>query len=200
MQRPRDLLKAIAILATCFSVMCLFGFGFGLAFREEIEIVNKTTRPISVTPIGIWHASMTRDVLPVITSRVIQWPALKNGDFSVAPGQSIRIDYDGDDIDPSEIYINAGPAGIYEQSVKSREAADFDYDKDRRIEITDLPKLPAASAPVTAAAMGANKNEWKIAYFCLFVFGPLVFSAGLWVMVRIFERPTGDSNEVEKKD
>ncbi len=188
MQRPRNVLKAMAILASCFSVMPLCALNFGAAFREEIVIVNKTAAPISVTPIGVWDGSKNRSALPVTALEIIHWPALKNGDFTVAPGQSIRIDYDGDDIDPSEIYINAGTAGVYEQSVKSREAADFDYDKDRRIEITDLSKLTAASAPVTAAALGANKNEWKIAYFCVFVFGPIVFSAGLWVMVRIFEK------------
>lgn len=199
MQRPRQVLKPIAILATCFSVMCLFGLGFGFPFREEITIVNKTTRPISVTPIGIWHASKSRDALPVIATRVFQWPALKNGDFLVAPGQSIRIDYDHDDIDASEIYINAGAVGVFEQTVKSRAASDYDYDRDRRIEIIDLTKLRPATAPVTAAALGANKNEWKIVFYFALVFGPMVFSAGLWVMVRIFEKPVGDLVVLEGK-
>jgi hypothetical protein len=199
MQRLRPLLKALMILAPCFSVMVLCVLQFGAAFREEIEIVNNTGTPISVTPVGIGEVSGLRHALPVTALKVIHWPALKNGDFAVAPGQSIRIDYDGDDIDPSEIYINAGPAGVFEKGVKSRSAPDFDYDRDRRIEITDLAGLPMASAPVTAAALGANKNGWKVAWACLIVFGPLVFSAGLWVMIKIFHKPAEQASEVAKK-
>src|SRR5436190_22465954 len=99
MQRLRPFLKAIMILAPCFSVLWLMGLNFGAAFREEIEIVNQTGVPISVTPVGIWHGSTTRSALPVTASRVIHWPALKNGDFAIAPGQSIRIALDGDGSD-----------------------------------------------------------------------------------------------------
>lgn len=187
------------ILAICFSGLVLGGLQFGAAFREEIEIVNQSGSPIWVTPVGVWHGSKTRSALPVTASRLIHWPALKNGGFAIAPGQSLRIDFDGDDIDLTEIYINAGPATVLEQSVKGRSAPDFDFDRDRRIEIGELARLPAASAPVTAAALGANKNGWQVAWVCLLVFGPLGISAGLWMMIKIFDKPAEQASEVAKK-
>jgi hypothetical protein len=188
MPRAAPILKAIAFVAPIFSAMIVAGLNFGAAFREEIEIVNRSGAPILVTPIGKWEGSGKRGALPVTASRVIHWPALKNGGFALGAGESIVIDYDGDDIDPSEICIDAGPGRVFEKGVKSRAAADYDFDKDRRIEIGDLAGLPAASAPVTAAALGANRNGWKVGWICFLLFGPLVVSAGLWGLGRVLER------------
>jgi hypothetical protein len=199
MPRAALILKAIAFVAPIFSAMIVAGLNFGAAFRQEIEIVNRTGAPILVTPIGKWEGSGKRGALPVTASRVIHWPALKNGGFALGAGESIVIDYDGDDIDPSEIYIDAGAGRVFEKSVKSRAAADYDFDQDRRIEIGDLAGLPAASAPVTAAALGANRNGWKVGWFCLLLFGPLVIAAGLWVLGRYFERRIAEATTVGKK-
>jgi hypothetical protein len=92
-----------------------------------------------------------------------------------------------DDINPSEVYIDAGPGAIYEMKMKSRSSPDYDYDKDRRVEITDLARLPAASAPVTAAALGANRNGWRVFWICLLSFGPLVVGLGLGGLVWVLE-------------
>lgn len=199
MRRPKGIFKAMAILVPCFSLMVVGGLGFGSAFRQEIEIVNHSGATIVVTPIGTWHGSVRRSALPVTASRMIHWPALKNGAFPIAPGQSLRIDYDGDDIDPTEIYVDAGPGRLLEVSVKPRSAADFDFDKDRRIEISDLSGLKPACAPVMTAAAGANRNEWTVLLTSLFLLGPLVVGAGLWVLGRIFERRIAESTAVGKK-
>jgi hypothetical protein len=187
MQRPKGILKAMAILLFCIPPMWLMGLSFGAAFHEPMEIVNRTSTPISVTPVGVWHVSKVRDALPVTATRVVHWPALKNGDFVLPPGQSIRIIYDADDIDPTEIYVDAGPTRLYEVSVKQRSAADYDFDKDRRIEIADLSGLTPASAPVMTAAAGANRNEWAVLLTSLFLLGPLGIGAWLWILGRILE-------------
>jgi hypothetical protein len=187
-QRPTNILKAMAILLVCFSVMWLLGLSFAAGFHQPIEIINRTSVPILVTPIGVWHESKALGTLPVTASRIIHWPALQDGDFALVPGQSIRVVYDSDDIDPSDIYVDAGPGRVFEVSVKQRTPPGFDYEKDRRIEIADLSRLKPASAPVTAAALGANKNEWAVFWFSLFLLGPLVFGAGLWVLGKLFEK------------
>lgn len=199
MQRRSDLLKVMAILVGMLSFMWLFGLSFGAAFHEPIEVVNRTKTPISVTPIGIWHNSKTRDALPVTATRLVHWPALKNGGFVVPPGQSVRIVFDGDDIDPTEIYVDAGPGRLFEVSVKQRTAADFDYDKDRRVEIAELFGLTPASALVMTAAAGANQNEWAVFWSSLFLLGPLGIGAGLWVLGRYFERRIAEATTVGKK-
>lgn len=199
MQRRGDLLKAVAILAFCFSAMMLMGLNFHAGFHQELEITNRTAVPVSVTPIGVEYGSDVRGTLPISASRIIHWPALQDGDFTLSPGHTIKIVYDSDDVEPSEIYVNAGPARIYEKSVKRMSANDFDHDKDLRIEVLDFASLPAASASVTAAAIRANQNEWKVVSLSLVLIGPLVFGAGLWVWARIMEREKAPLAEAVKK-
>jgi hypothetical protein len=86
MRWRKTILLTLMCLCFSFSMMMFGGLEFGGAFREEIEIVNKTETPISVTPIGIWHGTAKRSALPVFATRIVAWPALKNGDFAIGPG------------------------------------------------------------------------------------------------------------------
>ena len=75
------------------------------AFMVSFTIENQTNEPLLVTPIGTVGKSGGRHLLPVLMANSVNFPAKQSSRFRLAPGESVSISYDMDDINFSEIVV-----------------------------------------------------------------------------------------------
>jgi hypothetical protein len=88
-----------------------------LAFITAFTVSNESGETIEVTPIGTYGKEGKRLLLPVYGSEFPAFRTLKRRHFRIEDGQSVRILYDWDDINLSEIAVRAAEGKYYQLAV-----------------------------------------------------------------------------------
>jgi hypothetical protein len=165
------------------SLLLFAGMMFGAAFVTDFVVINRTNAPIVVTPVGTVGKQGRKSPLPVKMARLLPLPALSSGGYRLAPGQSVTISYDMDDINFSEILVEAAP-GQSLQLVTDPHPTSNQYHgpMQRQYVIDDLAQLDQATSPVRAAAEAADR-QWIAACVVLsLLFGPwLAYTILMWL-------------------
>ncbi len=167
--------------------MLLFlGMGFGAAFVTDFTVENRTGVAIVVTPVGTVGTAGSRAPLPVKMLAFPPLPALRSGGYRLAPGESVTIQYDMDDINFSEIVVTAEPGRTLQLVTDPAPTANqYHGPKQRHYVVDDLAQLEPAPLPVQEAAQ-ATDRQWVVAcvVFSL-LFGPwLVYAIIAWLSRR----------------
>lgn len=82
------------------------------AFVTSIHVTNATDEPLRVTPIGASGRQAVRSSLPIYVSASPAWRSNQRGGFAVAPGDTITLQYDWDDINLAEIVVQRTDGSI----------------------------------------------------------------------------------------
>lgn len=111
------LLRWVAIVClplTLFSGLMLLNVvnPMGLAFLTSFTVDNQSGEPVWVTPVGTIGKEGTRSALPLSASSFLCLPALSASRFPLNAGERVKLTYDWDDIQFSELVIApaSGPA------------------------------------------------------------------------------------------
>ncbi|MEM6333783.1 MAG: hypothetical protein AAF823_10645 [Planctomycetota bacterium] len=83
-----------------------------IAFITTISITNATDDDLWVTPIGAVGPQGRRVPLPIFTQQSPAYVSRARGDFPVAPGNTIDILYDWDDVNLAEIVVANAAGGL----------------------------------------------------------------------------------------
>jgi hypothetical protein len=159
--------------------------GFGAAFVTDFTIENRTDTAIVVTPVGTWGAG-NRAPLPVKMLAFPPLPAMRGGGYRLAPGESVTIQYDMDDINFSEIVVTAEPGRPLQLVTDPTPTANqYHGPLQQHYVIDDLARLEPAPPSVQEAAQAADR-QWVVA--CVvssLLFGPwLVYGVVAWLSRR----------------
>jgi hypothetical protein len=161
------------------SVMLFMGTAFGAAFVSDFTIENRTSSAIVVTPVGTFGAG-SRAPLPVKMLVILPIPAFRGGDYPLAPGESVTVRYDTDDINLSEIVVVAEPDRMLQLVADPIPTANqYHGPRQRHYIIDDLARLGPAPPPVQEAVRVADR-QWVVA--C--VVNSLLF--GPWLLCVLF--------------
>jgi hypothetical protein len=159
-----------------------------LAFQYEFEVINESQEQIEITPIGTIGREGIKEILPQYSGRLPAWPTLRQGAFALDPGSSVKVLYDWDDINFSEIVIRTS-SGAYRQLVVDPNPTESQYHSpvSERYVIPSLAQLPEATQNVIDAASVFPFDYWG---WSLFFSGavPLLLLVA-WRMVRIEAQP-----------
>lgn len=153
------------------SILC-FGnaIGFGSAFIANFVIVNRANETIVVTPVGTIDQEGHKALLPITVSAVVNLPALRRAAFRLAPGESVTINYDSDDINFSEIVVEDLRAGVYQATVDAHPTTNqFHGPLNHEYIVGNLTSLESVLPNVRDAALTASQssNRARLLYFVL---------------------------------
>ncbi|WP_435011514.1 hypothetical protein P12x_002827 [Tundrisphaera lichenicola] len=186
------LLRVLLVINVPFlmiSVLIPAGMAFSMAFVVDFAVENRTAEPIVVTPVGTVGQDGSRYALPVKSRFAPFLPAKQAGGFRLASGECITIRYDMDDINFSEIFVEA-TGGRRFQLVTDRTPTENQYHgpRQRRFTIDDLSRLEEARPEVEQAARRAHRSLTlgPILIGCLILVGPwFVLFAAKWALNRL---------------
>src|SRR4051812_11394635 len=102
-----SILKYVIYSFLGLSMLIWSALGFGAIFITDFVVENRTKKVILVTPVGTVGAEGIKAPLPVKLLAFPPLPALRCGTYRLVPGESVRIQYDMDDINFSEIVVEA---------------------------------------------------------------------------------------------
>lgn len=141
----------------------------GAAFVTSFRIENKTAETIYVTPIGTIGREGYKRPLPVKLLPFPAVPAFRAGDFQLLPGENVKIYYDWDDINFSEIMVEDKHGRQFQQVTDQAPTANqYHSPRQEAYAIESLATLEQALPTVAAAALQARRSwigatvEWAI--------------------------------------
>ena len=152
------------------------------AFITEFTIENRSGETVHITPVGTVGMEGHKGLLPQFVSAFPAIPAKKESNLIVADRQSIRILYDWDDINFSEIAIR-DEAGKWYQLVTDPEPTKDQYHPPhaKHYEIGKLAELPPATRDVIKAAQAWPSSAWILGFAVAGVLVPVVL---IWTIIR----------------
>ena len=152
-----------ALLVACLiwlAVLC------PLAFMTNCSVTNETNQALSITPIGTVGPDGARRTLPLYRTSFPYFVKSKVGDFQIGPNETLRFDYDMDDINFSEIVVENSKAEI-RQVVANPNPTQNQYSVPEKTDFTIDNFSSLASVPenvATAAASGRQSRPFWAAY------------------------------------
>lgn len=188
MRRALRLLKFATYPFLGLSLLLFLGMGFGAAFVTDFAVENRTDTAVVVTPVGTVGAG-DRAPLPVKMLAFPPLPALRGGGYHLAPGESVTIQYDMDDINFSEIVVAAEPGRPLQLVTDPTPTANqYHGPLQRHYVIDDLARLEPATPPVQAAAQAADRQWVEACVMGSLLFGPWLVYALVTRLSRRWER------------
>ena len=150
----------------------------------SLEAVNDSGETVWITPLHRTNSSGGRKVPEqyILTAPAI--PAIRQGNFRLAPGASLRIRYDQGSTNLTEIVVR-DEAGRHRKLPIDRDVGEVDIimGLSERFVIPPLAELPAANRWLVAAA---EEGEFNLSGWGLFALGfiPVIFLV-LYFRVRL---------------
>ncbi len=160
------------------SGLLVIGSLIPLAFMVDFTIENQTNESLLVTPVGAVGKGGHRHLLPVSIAGFIHVPAKQASRFRIAPGGSVSISYDLDDINFSEIVVE-NEQGEARQLVTDSTPTQNQYHGpgQRNFAIMDWNELEPLSDAVKAVLLEPFPHQLQ----CRF----LVFFVSPWILLAI---------------
>ncbi|HPU33641.1 MAG TPA: hypothetical protein PK184_13175 [Phycisphaerae bacterium] len=175
---------------------------FGIAFVADFTVENRTGHSICVTPvgtIGLEGRSVGKEgvkaPLPTVLFTLLPLPAGKAGGFRLAPGESVTILYDMDDINFSEIVVEDGQSRQYQLVVNPNPATNqYHAPRQRHFVIDDLTRLAQVAPDVSVAARRAQGYQSRALIMDALLIGPWLAYAGIrFGLARVQVKPDGQA-------
>jgi hypothetical protein len=160
-------LNGLLLPLTCVPALFLFNAvnPMQLTFITGFTVENRTESTIYVTPVGTVGAEGHRLPLPMAIWKAPWVPASQRGRFPVRSGETITLYYDWDDINFSELVVEAGD-GELRQLVINTEPTANQYTVPRVTDfvIDDLDRLGPIDPRVREAHVAAQQpvRWWPI--------------------------------------
>jgi hypothetical protein len=172
----RRLLRILLWLTYPFLVLSCILIGgtlFGIAFIADFKIENQTGQTLSVTPVGTVGKEGRRSPLPTIMSVALPLSALRAGGFRLAPGESLTVLYDMDDINFSEIVIENAQGQQFQLVVNPNPTTNqYHAPRQRYFPLNELGRLGPVDPRVAAAAKRARGLQSASIFMNLLLIGP----------------------------
>lgn len=162
------------------SSLLMVGTLFTLAFVVSFSIENRTAQTIAVTPVGTAGEEGRKWPLPTVVSSILPLPAGRAGGFRLAPGESVTILYDMDDINFSEIVVEDQHGGRHQLVVDPQPTTNqYHAPSERRFVIDDLKSLSPVDPGVSVAAGRAQGHDRYAIILNVLLIAPWAAYAGL---------------------
>lgn len=160
--QPYKLFVVVSLCASFpflgLSAMLFGGMLLSVAFTVDFAVENRTGQPITVTPVGTVGRKGKRAPLPIVLAPRPAFPAYQRGGYSLEPGGSVRLFYDMDDINFSEIVVRDAHGPVGQVVVNPNPTVNqYRAPLERKFVIHDLVDLDPIPAPVLEAAQTAEE-------------------------------------------
>ena len=148
-----------------------------LGFRTEFWVTNKTTAPVLVTPVGTVGQEGYRTTLNLVRDTPLYLPVFRFARFAIAPGETRKFVYDWDDVQFSEISIEA--SGQQRVIIVDPEPTKRQYTvpEQTHFVVSELAQLPHASSDVAAISEDVW-NPFDLYWLISILAPPAFFLAG----------------------
>lgn len=166
------------------SVLLAAGLFMTTAFVVQFSVVNRTSEPILVTPVGSVGRMGHRNPLPIQTDlTVLHMPSRQVGGFLVKHRSSILLRYDMDDINFSELVIEDGTGNTY-QLVVNQEPTKNRYQAPAKTQfvIDSLADLSPVAPEVHQAYLAAQAPDSSSVLLLAFIVVPWSL---LFILLRL---------------
>jgi len=182
-------LRRINYFLLALSGLLLFGLLATTAFVADITIENRAGEEMTVTPLGAIRGSEQPDArfgLPTVVAESFPFPSARSGGYRLAPGESVKILYDMDDIQFTDIVVER-QNGDALQLVTSPAPHGSSYTGPQldHYVIDDLSRLPPASAAAREAAERVKPSGiGGVLVFAAVLVVPWLIHGGLTYLIR----------------
>lgn len=155
-------------------VLCLPGAFFGcllalnafnpiaLAFKTDFSVTNQSSERMHVTPVGAVGPDGERHRLPLLANTAGYWFLPNNANLVIEPGQTRQFVYDWDDIQFSELLLEAG-GQRYVLVVDSQPTVN-QYRRPAETSFNVGEPTTLAPAPAHIAALADPQVLWRRTY------------------------------------
>ncbi|MBS0264172.1 MAG: hypothetical protein JSS02_19705 [Planctomycetes bacterium] len=159
---------------------CVFAGGFIVT----VAIHNSSAETLRVTPIGTVGNPGFKTTLPLVSGRFPYLPASQVSQLSIAPGDTLTLHYDFDDINFSEIVVHDERGGLSllvvdpQPTVNQYHAPaqrEFDIDP---AELTS--DIPASLVAVIRGTAPAQNSHWSL--YAILI-GPWILCSVLAILI-----------------
>ena len=133
-----------------------------LAFKTEFSVTNQSNERIAVTPVGAIGRDGHRSRLPLLADAPGYWFLPRNANLVIESGQTRRFVYDWDDIQFSELLIEAG-AQRYVLIVDSQPTVG-QYRRPAQTSFTVGAPTTLVPAPAHIAVLADPQVSWRRTY------------------------------------
>jgi hypothetical protein len=171
------------ILLPLFCITCLFTCSvvnpMGIGFLTTFEVVNASQEDLVISPIGARGPAGERGTLPISKYSRLYILSSKNAEFPLAAGASLKLTYDWDDVQFTEIVCRR-PDGSHRLLATGLHPTKDQYRQPpvKRFEISDLAELqPAEAQHLHAIRPGSNRIQVLNLLAALGLLSPLCFWA-----------------------
>jgi hypothetical protein len=164
-----------------------------LAFLTSFKVENQSGQDVRITPIGSVGANGRKKHLPIYMTAFPAFPAVKTGKFHLKNGQTIKIRYDWDDINFSEIAIASKHDQFYQLVIDSNPTENqYHPPQTKHFVIPALETLPSMQPNVYEASMKLDRRWGQH----LLIVGSAVLLVMFWRMVVQYRKEKSDSPKV----
>ncbi len=161
-----------------------------LAFLTSFKVENQSGQDIWVTPIGTIGADGRRSRLPIFITVIPAFHAIKTGRFRLKDGGTLKIKYDWDDINFSEIAVEAKGGQFYQLIVDPKPTENqYHPPESRHFSIPPLETLPSIQPAVLESV--ARPGRMWIPPLLTF-FGSIALVVLYWRMIAHFLKDKTD--------
>lgn len=179
------------LLCTCVPLLLLVNTvnPLAVAFNSEFEVENRTSGPIWITPIGTTNQG-SKAVLLQYTGRRLAIPSLHSTDLEVVPGRRVRIHYDWDDINFSDILVRdlAGNESVF--VVDAAPPTRGYFQNQQPLYVIQTAELSPAPPQIVTARDRSGRYRWRSwTVMALGFIAPIVFLILLRARRRIRNVP-----------
>jgi hypothetical protein len=156
-----------------------------LAFITSFKVENQSGLDVWITPIGTRGIAGRKTRLPIYMTAVPAFPAFKTGRFYLQNNQIIKIKFDWDDINFSEIAIETESGRFYQLVIDPNPLENqYHAPKSRHFVISKLETLEPIQSKVLDAAIKHDK-AWILP---LLVIGSFILWIGFWKMLSEYRK------------
>lgn len=164
--KTKEVLLLIGIITTTpfilLGAMFLFNMinPMQLTFLTSFKVQNQSGQDVWITPIGTVGARGKKARLPVYSFPLPAIPAIKTGSFHLKDDQTIKIIYDWDDINFSEIAVESENRNFFQFTVDPKPTENRYHPlKTRQFIIPKIEELESIKSDVHNAATRKGR-EW----------------------------------------
>lgn len=198
------LLISIIITSPFMALACLILINsvnpMQLAFLTSFKVENRSGEDVRITPIGTIGAKGRKAQLPVFAFAFPAIPAIKTGDFHLKNGDTLKVLYDWDDINFSEIAIESKRGQFYQLTIDSDPTENrYHSPETKHFIIPTLDTLPTIQPKVHEAATQRGR-DWT---YHIILLGAIVSLVIYWKMIKYYKKeklnhlPTEIQQEME---
>ena len=189
------LLVSIIVTTPFVALCCLLLFNLvnpmQLAFLTSFKMENQSGKDIWVTPVGTVGEKGRKAQLPIYFTIVPAVPSMKTSRFHLKEGDILKIRYDWDDINFSEIVVESKDGHFYQFIVDPNPTKPYHPPKSRHFIIPSLETLSSVQPTVHESV--TQRSRWWVV--CYLTYGSVILFFMYWRMITLYRKEKAESIE-----